>query len=108
MAVVAQVRCVCSLTNFVFFQPAFQNVAQRVEEFVKIHLKQQIWTPAANKNHMREVLRKSLSGYVALAVLSKPDIRGRGMDPALVVPPKYGNLTASNILVELRDLACHL
>lgn len=41
-------------------QPAYQNLRQKVDNFVSTHLDKQEWNPAMNKNQLRNGLRQSV------------------------------------------------
>ncbi|XP_009316824.1 PREDICTED: biorientation of chromosomes in cell division protein 1 [Pygoscelis adeliae] len=43
-----------------FNQPAYQNLRQKVDNFVSTHLDKQEWNPAMNKNQLRNGLRQSV------------------------------------------------
>ncbi|KAF2976985.1 hypothetical protein EK904_006528, partial [Melospiza melodia maxima] len=40
--------------------PAYQNLRQKVDNFVSTHLDKQEWNPAMNKNQLRNGLRQSV------------------------------------------------
>uniref|UniRef100_A0A3Q3K5G2 BOD1/SHG1 domain-containing protein n=1 Tax=Monopterus albus TaxID=43700 RepID=A0A3Q3K5G2_MONAL len=42
------------------YKPAFQNLRQKVDNFVTSHLSTQDWNPSINKNQMRNGLRQSV------------------------------------------------
>lgn len=44
----------------IFFQPAYQNLQQRVENTVTQFLRKQTWKPGLNKNQLRDQLRKHI------------------------------------------------
>lgn len=46
------------------FQPAYQNLRQKVDNFVSSHLSTQDWNPSINKNQMRNGLRQSVVQWV--------------------------------------------
>ncbi|KAK6321979.1 hypothetical protein J4Q44_G00067710 [Coregonus suidteri] len=41
-------------------KPAYQNLRQKVDNFVSTHLNTQDWNPSINKNQVRNVLRQSV------------------------------------------------
>ncbi|KAK7832977.1 hypothetical protein U0070_012133 [Myodes glareolus] len=41
-------------------KPAYQNLRQKVDNFVSTHLNKQEWNPAMNKNQLRNGLRQSM------------------------------------------------
>ncbi|XP_063096622.1 biorientation of chromosomes in cell division protein 1-like [Cavia porcellus] len=41
-------------------KPAYQNLRQKVDNFVSTHLDQQEWSPTMNKNRLRNSLRQSM------------------------------------------------
>uniref|UniRef100_A0A8C5K5N8 Biorientation of chromosomes in cell division 1 n=2 Tax=Jaculus jaculus TaxID=51337 RepID=A0A8C5K5N8_JACJA len=41
-------------------KPAYQNLRQKVDNFVSTHLDKQEWNPAMNKNQLRNGLRQSV------------------------------------------------
>ncbi|XP_009284279.1 PREDICTED: biorientation of chromosomes in cell division protein 1 [Aptenodytes forsteri] len=43
-----------------FVSPAYQNLRQKVDNFVSTHLDKQEWNPAMNKNQLRNGLRQSV------------------------------------------------
>ena len=45
---------------FVSSQPAFQNLKQRVENYVNALLSAETWTPSLNKNQLRTKVRTSV------------------------------------------------
>ncbi|XP_059179216.1 protein split ends-like isoform X2 [Physella acuta] len=51
-------------------KPAYHNLIQRVEKFVERFLNSQKWTSSANKNQLRETLRRQLnnSGVMSIGV----------------------------------------
>lgn len=46
--------------RFLKFQPAYQNLRQKVDNFVSTHLDKQEWNPTMNKNQLRNGLRQSV------------------------------------------------
>lgn len=58
----------CARYGFVFYtpvlivdlQPAYQNLRQKVDNFVTSQLSTQDWNPSINKNQMRNGLRQSV------------------------------------------------
>jgi hypothetical protein len=47
--------------NDVDTKPAYQNLKQRVENTVQSFINLQKWTPDANRNQLREKLRKNIT-----------------------------------------------
>ncbi|XP_039316473.1 biorientation of chromosomes in cell division protein 1 isoform X3 [Saimiri boliviensis] len=56
--------CVCSLSlseeSTHGIEPAYQNLRQKVDNFVSTHLDKQEWNPTMNKNQLRNGLRQSV------------------------------------------------
>ncbi|KAI1903026.1 hypothetical protein AGOR_G00022930 [Albula goreensis] len=64
-------------------KPAYQNLRQKVDNFVSSHLSSQEWNPAINKNQMRNGLRQSVvqSGMLESGVdriITQPKRRRKG------------------------------
>ncbi|XP_009645358.1 biorientation of chromosomes in cell division protein 1 [Egretta garzetta] len=48
------------LPDGLMVEPAYQNLRQKVDNFVSTHLDKQEWNPAMNKNQLRNGLRQSV------------------------------------------------
>ncbi|OPJ87957.1 hypothetical protein AV530_008017 [Patagioenas fasciata monilis] len=78
-----------------FNQPAYQNLRQKVDNFVSTHLDKQEWNPTMNKNQLRNGLRQSViqSGMLEAGVdrIISQSLRIRILLLHLRMPPKVGS-----------------
>lgn len=77
-------------------KPAYQNLRQKVDNFVTSHLSTQEWNPSINKNQMRNGLRQSV---VQSGMLES------GVDRIItqVVDPKMNHTFRPNIETAIHD-----
>ncbi|KAM8834601.1 biorientation of chromosomes in cell division protein 1 [Synchiropus picturatus] len=77
-------------------KPAYQNLRQKVDNFVTSHLSAQDWNPSINKNQMRNGLRQSV---VQSGMLES------GVDRIItqVVDPKMNHTFRPNIETAVHD-----
>nr|XP_055035510.1 uncharacterized protein LOC129423285 [Misgurnus anguillicaudatus] len=78
-------------------KPAYQNLRQKVDNFVSSHLSSQEWSPSINKNQVRNVLRQSV---VQSGMLES------GVDRIItqVVDPKLNHIFRPHIETAIHDL----
>uniref|UniRef100_A0A3P9L7P0 Biorientation of chromosomes in cell division 1 n=1 Tax=Oryzias latipes TaxID=8090 RepID=A0A3P9L7P0_ORYLA len=83
-------------TYSLLLEPAYQNLRQKVDNFVTSHLSTQEWNPSNNKNQMRNGLRQSV---VQSGMLES------GVDRIItqVVDPKMNHIFRPQIETAIHD-----
>ncbi|KTG38283.1 hypothetical protein cypCar_00027072 [Cyprinus carpio] len=82
-------------------KPAYQNLRQKVDNFVSNHLSTQEWSPSINKNQVRNVLRRSVVQYVS----TQSGMLESGVDRIItqVVDPKLNHIFRPHIEDAIHD-----